>query len=224
MVTEGRVRRERIRDRALAAANELFYEHGIASVGIDAVRDRAGVGLKGIYREFGSKAGLVSAYLDRRDEQWMTWLEARLDEVGDDPHQRLLRLFDALDAWFTSPGFVGCAFVNAYGETAGGGPAADRAAQHKDRLAAVVGDLATALDPARAPQLQEELMLLIEGAIVRASLGRRPEAARIARTIAVLLVGDPASAPSRTNPAAAVRRAANERRQPARRGGDVTTP
>ncbi|MBJ7593561.1 MAG: hypothetical protein JF886_01660 [Candidatus Dormibacteraeota bacterium] len=129
-----------------------------------------------------------------------------------------------LDAWFISPGLVGCAFVNAYGENAGGGPVADRAAQHKDRLAALVRDLATALDPVRAPQLQKELMLLIEGAIVRASLGRRPEVAHIARTIAVLLVGDPASAPSRTNPVAAVRRAANERRLPARRGGDVTTP
>ncbi|MBJ7593562.1 MAG: helix-turn-helix transcriptional regulator [Candidatus Dormibacteraeota bacterium] len=79
----------------MAAASELFYENGIASIGIDAVRDRAGVGLKGIYREFGSKAGLVSAYLDRRDEQWMMRLEARLGEVGDDPRQRLLGLFDA---------------------------------------------------------------------------------------------------------------------------------
>jgi AcrR family transcriptional regulator len=185
-----RVEPELIRDRSLAAADELFYKHGITSVGIDAVRDRAGVGLKGIYREFGSKAGLVSAYLAHRDEQWMSWLEARVAEAGDGPRQRLLGLFDALDAWFASPGFAGCAFINAFGETAGTGPVAEQATQHKERLAALVENLVAQLDRPRAPQLREELMLLIEGAIVRASLGHRPEAARTARGVAALLIDD----------------------------------
>jgi hypothetical protein len=57
-------------------------------------------------------------------------------------------------------------------------------------LAALVENLVAQLDRPRAPQLREELMLLIEGAIVRASLGRRPEAARTARGVAALLIDD----------------------------------
>ncbi|MGH2449310.1 MAG: TetR/AcrR family transcriptional regulator [Chloroflexota bacterium] len=180
-----------MRDRCLDAADQLFYARGIRAVGIDAVRDRAGVSLKGMYNEFGSKSGLVDAYLDRRHERWMSWLESRLEQAADDPHRRLSALFEALGEWFAGSGFAGCAFINAYGEWAGTGAVASRAAWHKERLANVVGKLAEQLNPTAAAELGEELMMLIEGAIVRASLGRRSDAAKTALAIARNLVRSP---------------------------------
>src|SRR4051812_17426026 len=47
------------RDRLLAAANELFYEEGVHTVGIDRVIERAGVAKASLYSTFGSKDGLV---------------------------------------------------------------------------------------------------------------------------------------------------------------------
>ena len=51
------------RERLLDAANELFYEEGVHTVGIDRVIERAGVAKATLYSTFGSKDELVRAYL-----------------------------------------------------------------------------------------------------------------------------------------------------------------
>jgi AcrR family transcriptional regulator len=51
------------RERLLAAADELFYEQGIHTVGIDRIIDRADVAKATLYSTFGNKDGLVRAYL-----------------------------------------------------------------------------------------------------------------------------------------------------------------
>ncbi len=181
-----------VRDQILNTAGQLFYERGIAGVSMDALRDRSGISLKSIYGEFRSKDGVVAAYLARRDDEWMSWLVNEIEQGSRDPRERLLGVFDALDAWFARPNFVGCAFINAYGEAAGSGWIADEAASHKVRLTALVAGLAAQIDGRRSPELAEELMVLIEGAIVRACLGHRSDAARTARRVASLIVDAPA--------------------------------
>ncbi len=54
------------RERLLAAAQELFYEEGINTVGIDRVIERAGVAKASLYDCFGSKDELICAYLEAR--------------------------------------------------------------------------------------------------------------------------------------------------------------
>jgi len=56
------------RERLLAAANELFYENGINTVGIDRVIEHAGVAKASLYDCFGSKAELVRSYLQARSQ------------------------------------------------------------------------------------------------------------------------------------------------------------
>ena len=56
------------RDRLLAAADELFYEEGVHTVGIDRIIERAGVAKATLYSTFGSKDGLVRAYLEARHD------------------------------------------------------------------------------------------------------------------------------------------------------------
>src|SRR5579871_4336130 len=58
--------RSSARERLLLAADRLFYEEGIHSVGIDRVIEEAGVAKASLYKNFGSKDELVRAYLDRR--------------------------------------------------------------------------------------------------------------------------------------------------------------
>ena len=55
-----------VRERLLEAANELFYQEGVHTVGIDRVLERAGVAKASLYGTFGSKDELVRAYLERR--------------------------------------------------------------------------------------------------------------------------------------------------------------
>ncbi len=54
--------------RILDAASELYYDRGINSVGMDLVAEQAGTTKKTIYDRFGSKDGLVVAYLEARAE------------------------------------------------------------------------------------------------------------------------------------------------------------
>ncbi|BCI85831.1 hypothetical protein NIIDMKKI_10370 [Mycobacterium kansasii] len=104
------------RDNVLAAADRLFNDRGVQAVGIDDIRDAAGVPLKRLYREFPSKAHLVRAVLQRRDadirQAIVTFVEARAAE----PRFQILAVFDFLYEWFSQPDFRGCMFINTAGE------------------------------------------------------------------------------------------------------------
>src|SRR5437879_13477296 len=101
------------RVRILDAAERLFYAHGLQQVGMDQVREEAGVSLKRLYREFPSKDQLIEAYLLRRDARWLNGLRAAVGQRvtadpgrSDDPTaqrqgaaaQRILAAFDWLGA------------------------------------------------------------------------------------------------------------------------------
>jgi AcrR family transcriptional regulator len=78
-----------VRERLLAAADELFYSEGVQTVGVDRITKRAGASKKSLYTAFGSKEALVGAYLEARRisiEDGITQGLARLDT----PRERLL--------------------------------------------------------------------------------------------------------------------------------------
>src|SRR4051812_37465007 len=103
------------RERLLAAANELFYEEGIHTVGIDRVIERAGVAKASLYSTFGSKEDLVQAYLTERAELRRERIAARIAKETE-PRAKLLSIFDDLCALVERPQFRGCAFINASAE------------------------------------------------------------------------------------------------------------
>lgn len=102
------------REKLLAAAGELFYKHGVNAVGIDRVIAKAGVAKMSLYHHFESKDDLVAAWLEERHTAWMAWLTERVERasVADRPGE----LFAAMDEWFHTPDFKGCAFINAAAE------------------------------------------------------------------------------------------------------------
>src|SRR5712675_1559267 len=65
-VKEASAVRPTARERLLAAANELFYNEGVHTVGIDRIIEQAGVAKASLYNTFGSKDELVRAYLEMR--------------------------------------------------------------------------------------------------------------------------------------------------------------
>ncbi|WP_037671340.1 TetR/AcrR family transcriptional regulator [Streptomyces griseus] len=175
------------RERALDAAEQLFYGRGVQSVGMDDVRGASGVSLKRLYQLFPAKEQLVEAYLERRDERWRGRL-ARSVERHEDPRRRVLAVFDRLEEWFGEDGFRGCAWINAYGEL---GATSERVAHqvraHKqafrDYLAGLVADAGL---PAT---LTGSLFLLAEGAMVTAGVTGSTEPAAEAREAARTLIG-----------------------------------
>ena len=104
------------RERLLEAANELFYDEGVHTVGIDRVIERAGVAKASLYNSFGSKDELVRAYLEKRHERVASRITRYLERYSD-PRERLLGVFEAQGELFVEQGFRGCAFVSASAES-----------------------------------------------------------------------------------------------------------
>src|SRR5260370_33570241 len=108
------------RDRLLQAASELFYAGGVGSGGSDRVIERAGVAKASCYSTFGSKEGLVCAYLNARHEETLARLRSAV-AATEDPIERLLAVFDAQARLFRTPDFHGCAFTAAAPQAPAGG-------------------------------------------------------------------------------------------------------
>ncbi|MGW4350311.1 TetR family transcriptional regulator [Streptomyces sp. SID8381] len=175
------------RERALDAAERLFYGRGVQAVGMDDVRAASGVSLKRLYQLFPAKERLVEAYLERRDTRWRGRLAAYVAERGD-PEERLLAVFDWLEDWFGEDGFRGCAWINAHGELgASSARVTAQARAHQRAFRAYLAGLVA--DAGRPASLAGALFLLAEGAIVAAGTAGSTEPAREARETARLLLG-----------------------------------
>lgn len=153
------------RDRLLDAAEQLFYERGIAATGVDAVLQRAGVAPATLYAHFDGKDHLVAAYLERRHARWRAAWDAALERAGEDPTARLLSVFDALEHFRADAvGDRGCAFLAAAVEvTDAGHPAHSWLLADTDLLRERLAELAAQAGAPEPSGLATELLLLYDG-------------------------------------------------------------
>jgi AcrR family transcriptional regulator len=180
---------ESARARVVEAADRLFYEHGIRSVGMAQIRDASGVSLKRLYQLFPAKDLVAAAALHQRDLDFRDALQAYIAPLPT-PVERILGVFDFLHGWFAEPDFRGCPFINAYGETAAGPDCVlEAVTEQKRALRALLVDLALAAG--RPADLGDQLLLLANGAMVTAALLHDPTAALHARQAAEQLLEMP---------------------------------
>ena len=175
------------RERLLSAASELFYERGVHTVGIDTIIERAGVAKASLYNAFGSKDGLVRAYLEARHEARRGRLTAEI-EGHDDPKERLLAIFDVLATTVAQPGFRGCAFANAVAESELDSAAADVTRNVRRWLLDTLIELTTELGVGDPAGLARQLTLLYDGALAQSRLDPTAAAAQAAKAAANELV------------------------------------
>ncbi|MCF8609209.1 TetR/AcrR family transcriptional regulator [Gordonia sp. HY285] len=174
----------------LDSASRLFYEQGINSVGVDTISADAGVTKKTLYDQFGSKAALVVAYLDERDQDYRDWVARTLTEVDDDGDAKVLAVFDALQSWMDEHSPLGCAFVHAHSELVGTAdhPAHEVLRGGKLWIKDLFADLTREAGHPDADSLSVQLLTLIEGATVLRSISDLPEAMPAARRAAATLL------------------------------------
>jgi AcrR family transcriptional regulator len=187
------------RDRLLAAADKLFYTEGIHTVGIDRIIDEAGVAKASLYASFGSKEGLILAYLHARLEGRQARIIRHLATL-DTPRSRILGVFDVLGTYVAERDFHGCAFMNANAESAPGSAVAGAAAASRAWTAALFTDLAQQADVSDPDQLAGQLVQIYDGAMVVAHMDRDRDAAATAKRSAATLID--AAGSRRRRPAA----------------------
>jgi AcrR family transcriptional regulator len=175
-----------VRERLLAAADELFYHEGVQSVGVDRIVQQAGVAKASLYHLFGSKEELVQAYLDARHAETRKQVERTLTRFRT-PRERLLGVFDAQGQVFTEPDFNGCAHISASAEARHGGPVECATDRYRQWVRTLFTDLAREASVADSEELARQLHLLYDGAGLSARMDRDPSAATTARAAAAAL-------------------------------------
>jgi AcrR family transcriptional regulator len=194
------------RRKLLDAAAARFYAQGVAATGIDVITADAGVAKMSLYNNFASKAELVAAYLERRQEEFRVLQRELVAALPDDagPGARALTVFDAYvqhaaSAEEAAGEFRGCGLLNAAGELASGDPARDAVARHKAEVEQMLRDAlddgthddSTHDDSTHAEDLAEHLSLLLEGSMARSGLDGDTARLHRARALAARLLGEP---------------------------------
>jgi AcrR family transcriptional regulator len=119
---------ERNRQRILVAAAELFGERGL-HVTLDAVAERAGVGVGTVYRRFPDKEALIEALFEERIDEVRAIADAAC--AIPDPWDALVFFFDKAVAMHGDDrALKELVFSTAHGQ--------DRVARARDRIAPVV--------------------------------------------------------------------------------------
>jgi AcrR family transcriptional regulator len=154
----------RVRDRIFETACDLFYKHGIRDVGVDTIAAEAGTNKMSFYRNFASKDHLVAEYLEQKGSEFWDWWDGVVAKHPGDSCRQIDALFDGYVNCACFQGPQGCALANAAVELCESGhPGRQVALRQKLEMRRRFRELAAGTGAAKADELGDALMLLMEG-------------------------------------------------------------
>jgi AcrR family transcriptional regulator len=163
----------------LSVADQLFFARGTGDVSMVEIRDRSGVSLRRLYSLYPSKSDLVTAWLRHRHEKWMAGFAGQVEDRLSHGDLPVDAIFNALEGWMTETVFRGCGFINTHAESNELTDAQRSIIRdHKRSLGAYLDTLV----PRGAA-----VAVIVDGAIVQASIFASPEPIRLARLAAQAL-------------------------------------
>ena len=158
-----------VKERIIETASRLFYFNGYNQTGINQIIAEAGVAKASMYQHFRSKEDIAVAYLKRRHIMWMGKLNecvSRTDHKGG----KVLGCFNYLTEWLTEVNYRGCGWQNIIADLPEDHTKIkDQAVLHKNEFREWIHDLIkekNKYSDKQAEKLGDEIMILIEGAII----------------------------------------------------------
>ncbi|MER5794046.1 TetR/AcrR family transcriptional regulator [Streptomyces sp. NPDC001980] len=159
------------RERLLRIAGQLFYAEGIHTVGVDRLVAESKVTNATFYRHFRSKEDLAVAYIEGVDQS----IRAQIDSLmaADVPTDGILRgIGVSLVEQIRSPGYRGCAFLNAAAEfPAPDHPVHRAVVQHRAWFLQTITGLFAEIAAAEAEHAGRHFVMLRDGAMSAGYLG-----------------------------------------------------
>ncbi|MFI5708729.1 TetR/AcrR family transcriptional regulator [Kribbella sp. NPDC051620] len=166
----GEVRISEARLRLLDTATRVFYTEGIHSVGIDRIVAEASVTRATLYRHFTGKEELVVAYLHSVAQLERDQIEQAI-AGADSAADSIRAAAKSITAGITSPGFRGCAFLNAAAEYPDPEhPVHQAVLAHRQWFATTIADLFTQLGDAFPEPPARHFIMLRDGAMAAGCL------------------------------------------------------
>ena len=178
------------KEELLDTAEALFVRQGFVATGINQITQEAGVASMTLYNNFETKEALIIATLERRSARMVGEIVAKVDKAGDDPKQRILAVFDSVDAWIARElkkkhGFGGCTFIKASIEYGSLKHEIHKVAmRHKRELIDLFAENAALAGYPDPEAMGLQLHLLIDGAISQAQVFADAGSAKRAKAMA----------------------------------------
>jgi AcrR family transcriptional regulator len=157
--------------KILATADELFYQEGIHTVGVDRIIAGARVTKATFYKHYRSKDLLIIAYVEGRDKRIRDWFEEQEKTTGD-PRAIARALVDQINVQAIRPGFRGDPFINAAAQFADENhPVRLAVTAHRDWYAHRIEELFRQIGHPRPGDAADDLILARDGALAGGYVG-----------------------------------------------------
>jgi AcrR family transcriptional regulator len=157
--------------RLLTTATRVFYAEGIHSVGVDRIIAEANVTRATFYRHFPGKEDLVLAYLRSADLGVRGQVETAIAAGNASPGDTVRAVAAAIAEGIRSPGFRGCAFLNAVAEYPDPAhPVHQAVLAHRAWFLDTITTLMAGIEAAGAEAAARQFVMLRDGAMAAGCL------------------------------------------------------
>lgn len=171
------MKKEKVRDRIIRVASELFYKQGYNSTGINQIIAVADIAIGSLYNHFASKNDLLQAYLIKEEQDWFEGLEKSIAYLSDSK-EKISAIIDYRKKLQQSSKFAGCHFIKIVSEIGEGNAAVSGFAKnHKEKQKEIIREIVHEYCEGKQcsdPDLIiENIFLLIEGAVVTSTITKK---------------------------------------------------
>lgn len=181
-----------VRERIIGTASELFYNQGYNQTGINQIIDQAGVAKASMYQHFRSKEDIAVAYLIARHTMWMGKLEESVSKLKTSK-AKVTGVFNYLEEWLMAVNFRGCGWQNIITDLPEDhDKIKDQAIFHKNALRSWIQERLKEegeITAKKAKDLGDQVMVLIEGAIILSQIQKDTWPIKSARNACKKLLG-----------------------------------
>lgn len=173
------MKKEKVRDRIIRVASELFYKQGYNSTGINQIIAEADIAIGSLYNHFASKNDLLQAYLIKEEQDWFEGLEKDISSASE-PKEKIFAIIEYRRKLQQVSKFAGCHFIKIVSEIGDGNRAvSDFAKNHKEKQKAVISgivkDYSKLYRLSDTDLISENIFLLIEGAVVTSTINKKSD-------------------------------------------------
>ncbi|ASK32738.1 TetR family transcriptional regulator [Chryseobacterium sp. T16E-39] len=168
--------KEKVKDRIIRVASDLFYKQGFNSTGINQIIAEADIAIGSLYNHFSSKNELLKVYLIKEEIKWFDGFEkdsSKLVKAKD----KIFALVDYRKNLQNSSGFSGCHFIKINAELGDSNPViSEFVMKHKEKQKVMIKDLVTQYNQeggsVDSDEVTNVIYLLLEGAVVISTINK----------------------------------------------------
>jgi len=178
-----------VKERLISTASHLFYQNGYNNTGINEVIEKAKVAKASLYTHFKTKDDLCIAYLQHKEEAFLSELKTSLKGKSKGKLQ-LLGLFDYLREVYRQEDFKGNCSSNILAEIPKDNKKIrEEVTSHKSNLKNYIAELVSKNSETKHPEkLANKLFLLFEGAQAQSYIEQDSWPIKEAKDIALSLL------------------------------------